>query len=94
MTRVLIGLGAAAVAALVGLGAPTASAAPLPNGVRAPVVNAEFTQYVERRTIRRGPGGRIVERRVIRPRREVCRVDVVRRFTPRGVVVERVRRCR
>jgi hypothetical protein len=29
-----------------------------------------------------------------RRRRPVCRVDVVRRRTPRGVVITRVRRCR
>lgn len=94
MKRLLTGLGAAAIAGLIGLGATTAQAAPLQQGVETSGVTAAYAQYVERRVIRRGPGGRVVERRVIRPRREICRVQVVRRITPRGVVVERIRRCR
>lgn len=93
MKRILAGLAAAATV-LMSLSAPPASAATPLETVRSAIAGAEYAQYVERRTIRRGPGGRIVERRVIRPRREVCRVDVVRRMTPRGMVVERIRRCR
>ena len=39
--------------------------------------------------------GRVYEeRRVVRPRRQVCQVEVVRRMTPQGMVVQRIRRCR
>ncbi len=33
-------------------------------------------------------------RRGMRDRRQVCRVETIRRRTPRGVVVTKVRRCR
>lgn len=93
MKSFLTCLGAAAVTAVIGLSAP-ASASPLAEGFQLHNTQGEYTQYVERRVIRRGPRGRIVERRVIRPDRRVCRTEVVRRETRRGVVVERVRRCR
>jgi hypothetical protein len=94
MKRLLTGFCAAATMAFIGLSAPAAIASPLHEGVQAAGLATEYSQYVERRIITRGPRGRFVERRMIRPRREICRVEVVRRFTPRGVITERIRRCR
>jgi hypothetical protein len=125
MKRILIGLGAVAMAATISLGATAASASPLVSGHGVAMQDSAFAQaqYIERRerVIQRGPvyrgefeqsgpvvrrreferrgpayrgGPRYIERRVVRPRREVCRVEVVRRMTPRGMVVERIRRCR
>ncbi|KAA2236451.1 hypothetical protein [Salinarimonas soli] len=102
MKRILTGPGAAAVTAFIILGAPVASAAPFiaGHGLAARDPALVQAQYIERRerVIRRGPvyrgGPRYIERRVVRPRRQFCRVEVVRRMTPRGMIVERVRRCR
>jgi hypothetical protein len=84
-------LAAFAAATLLGMAAQPASASPLIAGAGLLPLEAGIVhdaQYVERRIIRRGHG------RQYGHDRRVCRVVVTRRHTPRGVVVERVRRCR
>jgi hypothetical protein len=91
MKKTPLVLAAFAAATLLGMAAQPASASPLIAGGGLVPLEAGIVhdaQYVERRIIRRGPG-----RRFGRDRR-VCRVEITRRRTPRGVVVERVRRCR
>ncbi len=75
-------LAALAGAALFGMAAPSAQALPLAAGLDAGSANVTPVQFREVRKFNR-----------INRRGQFCRVKVVRRYTPRGVVVRRVRNC-
>ena len=85
MKRTSFALAAVAAAALFGLTPQAASASPLIGGLGAAPAPAEATE-VQYREVRRSTR--------INRRGQLCRVKVVRRYTPRGVVVRRVRTCR
>ena len=90
MTKTPLVLAAFTATTLLGLAAQPASASPLLAGHGlAPIEGGlvHDAQYIERRIIRRGPGPRWRNRRV-------CRVEITRRRTPRGVIVRRERVCR
>jgi hypothetical protein len=74
MTKLHLGLAAAAIA--IGLGGQAATASPLQGAEGLGRVDSTMTQVQ------------------FRPHHPMCRVDIVRRRTPRGVVVSKVRRCR
>jgi hypothetical protein len=81
MTIAKAGLAAAAFAALIGLSSHAANAAPLPtSGIFSKQSELVQVQYRDRG-------------RHIRPARQVCRTEVVRRWVNGRPIRERVQRC-